>query len=125
MSKKDRLKAQKEKQDRLRKEEELEEQREREEARERQSRSAKKMMKKAKRTKPNGEPVYYLEASYDSAVCVFGIFLRRCNYRGHHGQVYRTRSAKVGAVGNGGRRCCYVCRNIVCVFQKIYRFLYT
>ena len=60
MSKKDRLKAQKEKQDRLRKEEELEEQREREEARERQSRSAKKMMKKAKRTKPNGEPVYYL-----------------------------------------------------------------
>ena len=47
MSKKDRLKAQKEKQDRLRKEEELEEQREREEARERQSRSAKKMMKKA------------------------------------------------------------------------------
>ena len=46
MSKKDRLKAQKEKQDRLRKEEELEEQREREEARERQSRSAKKMMKK-------------------------------------------------------------------------------
>ena len=60
MSKKDRLKAQKEKQDRLRKEAELEEQREREEARERQSRSAKKMMKKAKRTKPNGEPVYYL-----------------------------------------------------------------
>ena len=60
MSKKDRLKAQKEKQDRLRKEEELEEQREREEARERQIRSAKKMMKKAKRTKPNGEPVYYL-----------------------------------------------------------------
>lgn len=46
MSKKDRLKAQKEKQDRLRKEEELEEQREREEARERQSRSAKKMMKR-------------------------------------------------------------------------------
>ena len=49
MSKKDRLKAQKEKQDRLRKEEELEEQREREEARERQSRSAKKMMLNGKR----------------------------------------------------------------------------
>ncbi|WP_302211077.1 hypothetical protein [uncultured Ruminococcus sp.] len=60
MSKKDRLKAQKEKQDRLKKEAELEEQREREEAREKQSRSAKKMMKKAKRVKPNGEPVYYL-----------------------------------------------------------------
>ena len=60
MSKKDRLKAQKEKQDRLKKEAELEEQREREEAREKQSRSAKKMMKKAKRSKPNGEPVYYL-----------------------------------------------------------------
>lgn len=60
MSKKDRLKAQKEKQDRLKKEAELEEQREREEAREKQSRSAKKMMKKAKRIKPNGEPVYYL-----------------------------------------------------------------
>ena len=56
----DRLKAQKEKQDRLKKEAELEEQREREEAREKQSRSAKKMMKKAKRVKPNGEPVYYL-----------------------------------------------------------------
>ncbi|WP_294450960.1 hypothetical protein [uncultured Ruminococcus sp.] len=60
MSKKDRLKAQKEKQDRLKKEAELEEQREREEAREKQSRSAKKMMKKAKRVKPNGELVYYL-----------------------------------------------------------------
>lgn len=60
MSKKDRLKAQKEKQDRIKKEAELEEQREREEAREKQSRSAKKMMKKAKRVKPNGEPVYYL-----------------------------------------------------------------
>lgn len=60
MSKKDRLKAQKEKQDRLKKEAELEEQREREEAREKQSRSSKKMMKKAKRVKPNGEPVYYL-----------------------------------------------------------------
>lgn len=60
MSKKDRLKAQKEKQDRLKKEAELEEQREREEAREKQSRSAKKMMKKAKRIKPNGELVYYL-----------------------------------------------------------------
>ena len=116
MSKKDRLKAQKEKQDRLRKEEELEEQREREEARERQSRSAKKMMKKAKRTKPNGEPVYYLILKLLMIVpfAYSGFF---------YGGV--TRSAKVGAVGNGGRRCCYVCRNIVCVFQKIYRFLYT
>ena len=54
MSKKDRLKAQKEKQDRLRKEEELAY------VAQKNPKEMKKMMKKAKRTKPNGEPVYYL-----------------------------------------------------------------
>lgn len=60
MSKKDRLKAQKEKQDRLKREAELEELREKEEARDKQSKSAKKLLKKAKRIRPSGEPIYYL-----------------------------------------------------------------
>ena len=59
MSKKDRLKAQKEKQDKLKRQLELEEQEERELARQKQSKSARKMMKKAKRSHPNGEPIYY------------------------------------------------------------------
>lgn len=58
MSKKQRLKAQKEKQDRLKKELEEYEKEKKEEAKERSSKSAAKMRKKASRRKAFGEPVY-------------------------------------------------------------------
>lgn len=60
MSKKDRLKAQAEKQLRERRELEEQEREEREEARRRQSRSAKKMMKKAKRGRYGKEPIGFM-----------------------------------------------------------------
>ena len=60
MSKKDRLKAQKAKQDLLKKEIEEQEAFEREEAKEKQSKAARKMRKKAKHFRPNAEPLYFL-----------------------------------------------------------------
>jgi glucan phosphoethanolaminetransferase (alkaline phosphatase superfamily) len=60
MSKKDRLKAQKEKQDIIQKEIEEQERLEAEEARHKQSKSAKKMMKKAKRARHGREPIICL-----------------------------------------------------------------
>ena len=85
------------------------------------SRSAKKMMKKAKRTKPNGEPVYYLILKLLMIVpfAYSGFFYGGVTIVGIMGKYIEPVPAKVGAVGNGGRRCCYVCRNIVCVFKNI------
>lgn len=60
MSKKDRLKAQKAKQDLVNKEIEEQEALEKEETKEKQSKSARKMRHKARRFRPNGEPIYFL-----------------------------------------------------------------
>lgn len=60
MSKKEKLKKQKEKQDLLKKEIEEQEKLEREEAKLKQSKAARKMMKKSKGLHPFGEPLYYL-----------------------------------------------------------------
>lgn len=60
MSKKDRLKAQKAKQDKLKKEIEEQEKREYEEGKASESKAAKKMRKQAKRVRPNNEPVIFL-----------------------------------------------------------------
>ena len=60
MSKKDRLKAQKQKQDMRKKQFEEQERIEQEEAKEKHSKSARKMLKKAKKHRAWGEPVYYI-----------------------------------------------------------------
>lgn len=60
MSKKERLKKEKQKQDLLKKEIEEQEKIEREEARSKQSKAAKKMMKRSKGLYPFGEPLYYI-----------------------------------------------------------------